>query len=235
MKRATLKDIQQTSTIDTNNMTTEQLRNLVGNAADIANKRIKRLEGNEWGKNSIAYQKWQEAGSKPFSTKGKNEGQLKAEFKRVKNFLAAETSSIRGQKQVRKRIEEKIGRKFKNADEESAFWEGYKKWEAREKDKGYVYESNGAVTAYGTTSEVDITNKMEELHPKYLNEKGELEVNRSVYVDPESGEELTEEQAYEVAEALVIRDKTDKYIIARPEHSALSNYSFDNEASLGGN
>ena len=224
MKRATLKDIQQTSTIDTNNMTVEQLRNLVGNAADIANKRIKRLQQNEWGRNSIAYQKWAEAGAKKFSTKGKNEGQLKAEFKRVKNFLESQTGSISGQKQERKKIEKMIGRKFKTPEEERKFWEGYRAYESRAKDKGYFYESNGAVSAYGSTTEVEVEKKMEEYMDKELNS----------YRDPESGRPITYEQAYELAELEVIHERAEASLIASPEQQALKNTSF-NFTGLGGN
>lgn len=224
MKRATLKDIQQTSTMDTNNMTTEQLRNLVGNAADIANKRIKRLQANEWGKNSIALQKWEAAGAKKFSTKGKNEGQLKAEFKRVKNFLEGKTGSVSGQRQERKRIEKMIGRKFKTPEEERKFWEGYRAYESRAKDKGYFYESNGAISAYGSTTEVDIEKKMEEYMDTELNS----------YRDPETGRPITYEQAYELAELDVINERAEASLIASPEQQALQNTSF-NFTGLGGN
>ena len=224
MKRATLKDIQNTSTMDTNNMNIKQLRNLVSNAADIANKRIQRLQGSEWGKNSIALQKWEDAGSKPFSTKGKNAGQLKAEFKRVKNFLESKTGSISGQKQERKKIERMIGRKFKTPEEEKKFWEGYRAYESRAKDKGYFYESNGAVTAYGSTTEVDIEKKMEEYMDEDLN----------AYRDPETGRPITYEQAYELAELEVIHERAEASLIASPEQQALKNTSF-NFSGLGGN
>lgn len=233
MKRATLKDIQQTSTIDTNNMTVEQLRNLVGNAADIANKRIKRLQANEWGRNSIALQKWEAAGAKKFSTKGKNEGQLKAEFKRVKNFLKSQTGSISGQRQERKKIEQMIGRKFKTPEEERKFWEGYRAYEDRAKDKGYFYESSGNISAYGSTTEVDIEKKMEDYHPRYKDMEGNEYVDKTVYKD-EDGNVLTYEQAYELAEIEVIKERAEKSLIASPEQQALKGYGF-NGPSLGGN
>ena len=235
MKRATLKDIQQTSTIDTNNMTVEQLRNLVGNAADIANKRIKRLQANEWGRNSIAYQKWADAGAKKFSTKGKNEGQLKAEFKRVKNFLESQTGSVTGQTKFRRKIEERLGRKFETPEEESKFWEGYRAWESKEENKGYLYESNGAVTAYGSTTEADIEAKMSTMKPKYTDENGVEFIwsDFDGYVD-EKGNLLTYEQARDIAEGEVIRERADKYLIASPESQALRGYSFEGPG-LGGN
>lgn len=234
MKRATLADIQNASFEDLNKMSTKELRNLVSNAADVANKRVRNLrESKTGGKLSPALAGFEKAGGKKFSTRGKDRNELLGEAVRVKKFLGHKTSTVAGVRQLRKETEKRIGRKFKNEEDEKKFWEGYRAYESRAKDKGYFYESSGAISAYGQTTEADIEKKMEDYHPRYKDMEGNVFVDKTVYQD-EDGNVLTYEQAYELAEIEVIKDRAEKYLIASPENQALKSYGF-NGPSLGGN
>lgn len=70
-----------------------QLRQAVSRLADAANKRLRRLENA--GINSMAAFEVQESGGK-FSTRGKDEYQLQAEFQRARQFITDATSTVKG-------------------------------------------------------------------------------------------------------------------------------------------
>lgn len=74
-----------------------------------ANRRLERLERN--GLQTVsAYMRWQENGGVRFSVKGKSYQELQREYWRVKNFLDAKTSTVRGAKENMKKIATEIMR-----------------------------------------------------------------------------------------------------------------------------
>ena len=81
--------------------------------ASVANKRLQRLE-NAGLETSPAYKKWVEDGAVKFGVKGKTHNQLQSELSRLKTFINAETSTIRGVNSVLKEMASNTGIKYKN-------------------------------------------------------------------------------------------------------------------------
>ena len=81
--------------------------------ASVANKRLQRLE-NAGLETSPAYKKWVEDGAVKFGVKGKTHNELQAELSRLKNFINAETSTVRGVNNTLKEMAKNTGIKYKN-------------------------------------------------------------------------------------------------------------------------
>lgn len=75
-----------------------ELAKVVTRLASAANKRIRRLQKSGVPSSAL------HAINKKFSVSGKNMLELKEEYKRVKNFLGAETSTVTGAKKVRANV-----------------------------------------------------------------------------------------------------------------------------------
>ena len=84
----------------------------------MANKRLIRLEYNKLT-DSPAYQKLvEEMGEKPrFSIRGKDYNEVQKEVARMRRFLNAKTSTVRGANQVLKEMAKNTGIKYKNLKE----------------------------------------------------------------------------------------------------------------------
>lgn len=91
-----------------NKLSSSDLKSLTNRLVSASNKRIRRLEKTERGKSSFAYQSVEERGRK-FSTRGKNVNQLKQEFKLAKQFLGYKTSTVKGWKEYRTKVEQRTG------------------------------------------------------------------------------------------------------------------------------
>lgn len=87
------------------------LKKEVSRMASMANKRLKRLERNELT-HLPAYKAWEENGSIRFSVKGKTHQQLQAEYWRLKNFLDAKSSTVRGANAFLKEMARNTGIKY---------------------------------------------------------------------------------------------------------------------------
>lgn len=81
--------------------------------SSVANKRLQRLE-NAGLETSPAYKKWVEDGAVKFGVKGKTHNELQAELSRLKNFINAETSTVRGVNNTLKEMAKNTGIKYKN-------------------------------------------------------------------------------------------------------------------------
>ena len=81
--------------------TTSDISKVVSRLSSAANKRIKRLIESRVPSQALSV--WAEKGAYKFSTKGKNKEMLLEEYKRVKNFLELESSTVKGARLVRKR------------------------------------------------------------------------------------------------------------------------------------
>ena len=112
----------------------KDLRQLASRLVSASNKRLKYLRNDKtkWGKLSPVYQK------KNFSIKGKNRNQVLKEFKKMKNFLNAKTSTVRGFKQFREEVYGKIG--FIPKNKAKKFWRIYRKF--AEANRGGLYAIN---------------------------------------------------------------------------------------------
>lgn len=94
----------------------KELRKEVSRLASMANKRLKRLE--EAGlTHSPAYQKWLAEGGKKFGVKGKTINEVQAELARIRNFINAKTSTIRGLNATLKEMAANTGMKYSNLKE----------------------------------------------------------------------------------------------------------------------
>lgn len=87
------------------------LKKEVSRMASMANKRLKRLEKNELT-HLPSYKAWEENGSVRFSVKGKTHQQLQSEYWRLKNFLDAKTSTVRGANSFLKEMAQNTGIKY---------------------------------------------------------------------------------------------------------------------------
>lgn len=130
--------------MDVSRMGLSDLRALTSRLTSTARKRIDRLANSSWGKSSHAFKEWEASGSKVFSTKGaKTIQDVQKEFKRVKEFLTQETSSLEKFAKFREKIENTINNKmglsgenefhFKDSQEYDKFWETYHKVEEEKK------------------------------------------------------------------------------------------------------
>lgn len=85
--------------VDTlNKLGKKDLQKITGRLVSAANKRIRRAK--EKGVDSPAFAYIRDNGGK-FSTKGKTLNQLRSEFVKAKNFLEAETSTVKGAEQFK--------------------------------------------------------------------------------------------------------------------------------------
>lgn len=113
----------------------KDLRKIASRLVSASNKRLRRLESDKtkWGKLSPVYNK------EKFSIKGKTRNQVLREFKKMKGFMKAETSTLRGFKKYRDIVYAKVGfipkRKYKK------FWRIYRKF--AEGHRGGLYAING--------------------------------------------------------------------------------------------
>ena len=95
-----------------------EFRREANRLASMANKRLIRLEGNKLT-DSPAYQKLVSImGDKPrFRVRGKDYNELQREVARMRQFLNAKTSTVRGANQVLKDLAKNTGIKFKTLKE----------------------------------------------------------------------------------------------------------------------
>lgn len=93
----------------------QSLKREVSRLASMANKRLVRLEDNGF-EDSPAYKQWIESGGKKFSVRGKDYNALQKELARVRQFVNAKTSTIRGAQSVLKAIAANTGANFKGKE-----------------------------------------------------------------------------------------------------------------------
>lgn len=94
----------------------KEYRKEASRMASLANKRLNRLEENDL-KDSPAYRGYLEKGGKKFSVRGKDYNQVQAEVARMKAFIDANTSTVRGVNNYLKEIAANTGIQYKNLSE----------------------------------------------------------------------------------------------------------------------
>ena len=118
---------------DIKKLSRRDLAHVVSTLASAANKRLVRLEKSPIGTHAPAYKTAMETGK--FSVAGKNQGQLQAEYKRLKTFFSRKTSSLGGWNKVRARVREQmintVGGAFEDIDDEIAYWDAYRALEKK--------------------------------------------------------------------------------------------------------
>ena len=93
----------------------QSLKREVSRLASMANKRLVRLEKNGF-EDSPAYKQWIESGGEKFSVRGKDYNELQKELARVRQFVNAKTSTIRGAQSMLKAIAANTGANFKGKE-----------------------------------------------------------------------------------------------------------------------
>lgn len=130
----------------------DELKKIIKQMANVANKRIWNLTKNPIGKYSPAYQSLKESGKTKFSVKGitaatsQDTNKLVHEYQQLKKFLSAKTSTISGWNSVRREVAKRTGSsKLFNVDYKSD--RSAKIWINREKKFWKLY--NRLVDNYG--------------------------------------------------------------------------------------
>lgn len=112
----------------------------------VANKRIDRLEKNELT-DSPAYQKYiTEVGAK-FSVKGLSHNELQSLVAKLKNFMEAETSTVRGLNKVLKNMAKATGIKYDNIKDLQSKAKGF--FELSSKVEQYLRNVEDIASAIG--------------------------------------------------------------------------------------
>lgn len=93
----------------------QKLKAEVSRLASMANKRLVRLE-NHGFEDSPAYQQFVASGGEKFSVRGKDYNELQKELARVRQFVNAKTSTIRGAQSVLKAIASNTGMDLKGRE-----------------------------------------------------------------------------------------------------------------------
>lgn len=91
-------------------------RREVSRLASLANKRVKRLEKNKLT-DTPAYQGYLRSGGGKFSVRGKSYNEVQAEKARIRAFINANTSTVRGAHKVLKDMADNTGIKYKTLKE----------------------------------------------------------------------------------------------------------------------
>ena len=128
---------------DIKKLSRRDLAHVVSTLASAANKRLVRLEKSPIGTQAPAYKTAMETGK--FSVAGKNQGQLQAEYKRLKTFFSRKTSSLGGWNKVRARVRDQMiktsGGAFENIEDEKKYWEYYRSIEKKYSHTIQKYDS----------------------------------------------------------------------------------------------
>lgn len=122
IKGKSIQDIINIPMDDVINMNEKELRALTNRLVSASNKRLRRLKKSKNGTLSPVYTKTR------FSTKGLNRNKLLSEFKRNKNFLTAQTSTVKGWNQYRTEVEERLGGRLPK-NKVKKFWRVYRKFQ----------------------------------------------------------------------------------------------------------
>lgn len=123
-----------------------RLKAEVSRLASMANKRIVRLENNGL-QESPAYKKWVEDGGAKFSVRGKDYNQLQQELARVRTFVNAKTSTVRGLNRTLKEMAENTGIKYGSVKELQNKAKNF--FELAQKIENYLRQTENSASAIG--------------------------------------------------------------------------------------
>ena len=136
IKGLKITDIMDMDWNDLNKLTPQEMKQITSRLVSAANKRIRRLEKAPRGTESFAYQVVEERGRK-FSVRRKNTNQLRNEFKNVRAFLKYKTSTTKGWKEYREKMEQRVSGATDGESQEwsertwSKFWKVYRRMEEK--------------------------------------------------------------------------------------------------------
>lgn len=163
---------------------TRELKREIQRKANIAHKRLQRLEKNNLTQ-LPAYQQWVKDGAVRFSVKGKDYNQLQAELARLNRFLDSKTSTVREANKHLKEIAEMTGVKYKSVKELPNKLENF--FRLSEKVEEYLRNVEGSASAIGYHRIWEVVNEVVESEEMDLDQ---------------TEDELTEEMIQKINELL---------------------------------
>ncbi len=152
--------------------TIEELKREIQRKANIAHKRLKRLEKNNLTQ-LPAYQQWVKDGKVRFGVRGKNYNELQAELARLNRFLDSKTSLVREANKYMKDIANMTGVKYASVKELPDKLSNF--FRLSEKVEEYLRNVEGSASAIGyhkiwevvnevvETEKVDLTGSFEDV------------------------------------------------------------------------
>lgn len=105
------------------------LRKYTSVLSSAANKRIQRLRKSGVSASSIAYQNVMRSGTGKFGTRNKSLNQLRNEYKRVRMFLNAKTSTVTGTRKLQSELVERFDTEL-SQNQINKLWDTYNTLEA---------------------------------------------------------------------------------------------------------
>lgn len=170
---------------------TRELKREIQRKANIAHKRLQRLEKNNLTQ-LPAYQQWVKDGAVRFSVKGKDYNQLQAELARLNRFLDSKTSTVREANKHLKEIAEMTGVKYKSVKELPNKLENF--FRLSEKVEEYLRNVEGSASAIGYHRIWEVVNEVVESEEMDLDQ---------------TEDELTEEMIQKINELLEMEHEAD--------------------------
>ena len=167
-----IEDIRQ---LDTRTLSDRALKQALNRLVSASNKRLRRLQADEYGKYSPTAQQ-----TRKFSAKdAKTRGDIKAEFERARSFLdpAKKSHTVKGWRKIVKKMKEKgvTDEEMKDPD----FWGLYRQF--LKEYVPHIYDSNtllmllSSAIARGLTDEDEIRNYLDGLYEeREANEKDDF-------------------------------------------------------------
>lgn len=188
--------------MDVYKLNAKSLRAVVNRLVSSANKRMRRLLKNAPSSPALRqHYDYENNIIKPFTLKGaKTRNDVEAVMKRVKNFLQAETSTIKGYKEYQRQFKTQFG-EFESKEQANEFWRTYNKWVDTHPELYNLHgDTNGLVDMFydeyiikgrssrGTSSKITrALNKMHQAINLKESEEDELRMN-----------DLKEENAFKI-------------------------------------
>lgn len=174
MKRRTTKGVQSSITRAEQLLESDrkliQLKREIQRKANIAHKRLQRLEKNNLT-HLPAYQQWVKDGAVRFGVKGKNYNELQAELARLNRFLDSKTSTVREANKYLKDIAQMTGIKYKSVKELPDKLENF--FRISEKVDEYLRNIEGSASAIGYHKIWEVVNQVVEMEGKELDGSAE--------------------------------------------------------------
>lgn len=151
----------------------EQLKREIQRKANIAHKRLQRLEKNNLTQ-LPAYQQWVKDGKVRFGVKGKTYNELQAELARLNRFLDSKTSLVREANKYLKDIARMTGVKYDSVKELPKKLENF--FRISEKVEEYLRLVEGSASAIGYHKIWEVVNEVVEMEGMELDRsEGDIE------------------------------------------------------------
>ena len=143
----------------------EKLKKEIQRKANIAHKRLKRLEKNNLTE-LPAYKQWVKDGKVRFGVKGKNYNELQAELARLNRFLDSKTSLVREANKYLKEIAKMTGVKYKSVKELPDKLSNF--FRITEKVEEYLRNVEGYASAIGYHKIWEVVNEVVKMEGREL-------------------------------------------------------------------